>query len=177
MPLCTRAPPRPPAIAPPAGPLVAATADHARVAARNATPSGDRRGSPDPRWPIQIHELVENLFGIKRLAVRCQPHQLVFARVDHEAREVSKGEVQHAEGVRKIDLPLWRETAVLAQPNGGCRPLADAIQAQDASALERAWENVDAACDWWCSVSRRRGRAFTEQLPSEARDFCKRILR
>jgi hypothetical protein len=43
--------------------------------------------------------------------------------------------------------------------------------------LERAWENVDAACDWWCSVSRRRGRAFTEQLPSEARDFCKRILR
>ena len=48
---------------------------------------------------VQGDEVIENLAGVFRRAVRGQPHQLVFARVDAESAVSGERGIEQAKGV------------------------------------------------------------------------------
>ena len=49
-----------------------------------------------------VDEMIANRLHVLRLAVRREPHHLVFALVDGEAGEIGEGGIQQADGMRKM---------------------------------------------------------------------------
>ena len=87
---------------------------------------------------LDIHELIQNSIAKAGLTIWREPHELVFARVDLEPGEVGEGRVEHAQGVREVDLPLGCQHVRLTQPNRRRGPFAHAVHAQYPCALIRA---------------------------------------
>ena len=89
---------------------------------------------------LQIDELAQNRLGEARLAVRREPHQLVFAAVDREPAVVGERGIQQPQRVRKVQLLGQRDAIAAAHPEARRRPLADAVNRQDRRLVERRRE-------------------------------------
>src|SRR5678815_2359422 len=50
---------------------------------------------------LEVHEFLEDQVHILRFTVRCQTHELVFARVNRESSKVSKSAIQQTERMRE----------------------------------------------------------------------------
>ena len=92
---------------------------------------------PERAVRLQIHQMVVDVFGVLRLAVRSQTHDLVLAGVDLEARVVGERRVQQTQRVRKRHLPERLELVPAAEPRRRRRPLSDTVHAQDRRRIER----------------------------------------
>ena len=92
-----------------------------------------------PHGPVvfHVHHLAGDAIDVARLAVRRQPHQLVFARVDAKPAVVGERRIQQAERVREPQFVRQREAIALAVAVGRRRPFADAVERQDRGLLER----------------------------------------
>ena len=74
------------------------------------------------------------------LAVRGQPHQLVFAAVDLEAAVVGEGRIEQAQRVREPQLVRQPDRCRRRCRTRRGAPLADAVEGEDRRLLERAGE-------------------------------------
>src|SRR5688572_26769811 len=77
---------------------------------------------------------------VLRLAVRSEPHDLVFAGVDPESEVMGKRGIQKPERVRKVDLPPHFEGVSEAKGERRCRPFPYAVHRQHRGLFERGRE-------------------------------------
>ena len=107
-----------------------------------------RKGSPNRPVEVEIVEIepegavggarnqLANLVGHGRPSKSGKPHHLVFALVDLEAEKGGEGRIEHAERVRKADLPVEEDRGAaprlaLAGAGRQRRPFADAVGGKD----------------------------------------------
>ena len=75
--------------------------------------------------------------GAAGVPVRRQAHQLVLAAVDREAKVVGEGGVEEPDRVREVQLAQDLHLAPAAPADRRGRPLADAVDGEDRSLVER----------------------------------------
>ena len=96
-----------------------------------------RHVHPDGPVGLDFHHLADDAIDIARLAVRRQPHELVFARIDLEPAVVRERRVEETERMRELllvrDLEMVAATDTVRR--GG--PLTDTVHRQDRRLLER----------------------------------------
>jgi hypothetical protein len=86
---------------------------------------------------LQVHDLVEDHILEPRVAVRCKAHDLVFARVDLEARVIGESRVKQPERMREMQLLFDLEPVAASDGDRRRRPFADAVDGEHESFLER----------------------------------------
>ena len=89
---------------------------------------------------FHVDQVLEDLVLVPGLAVRGEPHHLVFARVDLEAGVVGESGVQEAERVREMDLLLDFQAVAPADRRRGRRPLAHAVHGEHDGLVKRRRE-------------------------------------
>ena len=96
----------------------------------------------EPERPVilEVDEVVEDRVPVDRIAVGCQPHQLVLAGIDLESGIIGESRIEQAQAVGKVDLPLHLQRIAAAHPDGCRRPFADPVHRQDQGVLERRGE-------------------------------------
>ena len=92
---------------------------------------------PEGAVRLDVDQLVQDQLGVFRLAIGGQPHDLVLAGIHLESEIVSQGRVEQAERMREMDLARDLEILALADAGRGGRPLADTVERQYRSLLER----------------------------------------
>src|SRR6185369_45140 len=75
----------------------------------------------------------------KRVAVGCEPHQLVLAGIDLEAEVVCNRGIQEAERMGKSQFLENRDLIALAVADGSGCPFADTVNGEDGSFPEWGW--------------------------------------
>ena len=92
----------------------------------------------EPEGPIlaDVEQMVINRLHVHRFPVGRQPHELVFARVDFEAREIGERRIEQPERVGEAHLLEDGEFVVRAVADGAGGPLADTVDGEDGGALE-----------------------------------------
>ncbi len=99
-----------------------------------------RQVKPQRAIGLQVHQLAQYRRRVARLAIRREPHQLVFAVVDRESAVVGKRRVQQPDRVWKPQLALDLDAVAAPDAETGGRPFPGAIERQDCRFLERRGE-------------------------------------
>ena len=92
---------------------------------------------PERSIRLQIDEVIENELRVFRLAVRREPHHLIFAGVDLEAGEVGHGRIKQTKRMRKVNLLEDLKTVALTQSGRCRRPFTDTIHGENHGLVER----------------------------------------
>src|SRR5262249_49654108 len=53
---------------------------------------------------LEVDQMIENELCVFRFAIRGEPHQLVFPRVDLETGVIREGRIEQTEGMGKVDF-------------------------------------------------------------------------
>ena len=80
---------------------------------------------------LEVEEIVEDTVDVFALAIGGQSHQLVFAGVDLEAREIRESRVEQAQRVRELDISEGVNFGPAAIAIAGGGPLADPVEGHD----------------------------------------------
>jgi hypothetical protein len=71
------------------------------------------------------------------MTVRGQPHEFILAAVDFKPAITGEGGIKQSDRMGKIKFPKNFDGPALPQTDGGCRPLADAIDRQNGCLIKR----------------------------------------
>src|SRR5262249_39887209 len=89
---------------------------------------------------LQLDKLLQDDVSIGRLPIRGETHEFVLTAVDLEPAVVGKRGVQEAERMREPHFLIEFDRVAPTNAIGGCAPLSDAVEREDAGLFKRAWE-------------------------------------
>ena len=91
---------------------------------------------PERAVRAQLQEMVQNGLAVSRLAIRSQPHQFVFPRVDAETAIGREGRIQQAQRVRKAYFLDQLDQRPAPSPHGRRGPFPHPVHRQNRRLLE-----------------------------------------
>ena len=89
---------------------------------------------------LEVDDLVEDQVLEPGLAIGCQAHDLVLARIDLEAGVVGESRIEQSQRMREVQLFQHLQAVALAIAQRRGRPFADPVHRQDGGFLERRGE-------------------------------------